>query len=158
MGMALPPPGVPRHHLLTQQLAPEQLELAVLQSIVWEQPACGYWVLSTRRCDGASFAAWNVRATPSRSAAIVGSLSNGTVVAAREQSEEGWLRLADGWVLREHDGAGWRQCGERGRAEPARVTAQRFAALCLNSQPAQWASEAAAGDAADQRSIGERKP
>eukprot|EP01043_Picozoa_sp_COSAG02_P017499 COSAG02_NODE_794_length_17142_cov_13.622367_17_plen_862_part_00 len=151
------PPGVARHRLLTEGaggLAGKKLELAVLHdpATAWtddQQPACGYWQLNTRRHGGMAFDAWNVRAQPSRSAAIVGSVPHGTVVGVRQQtSDASWLRLAAGWVQRKHDGAGWTKCSSQSH-EPARVVAQRFAALCLadGGHPTHWASDTLAGDA-----------
>lgn len=154
-----PPPGVALHPLLREQrLGGAQLELAALLDPATghfeAQPACGYWRLSTRRRDGLAFSSWNVRGEPSRAANVVGSVPHGTVVGVHEETSDGWLRLAAGWVQREHDGAGWRKCSEQGH-EPARLAAQRFAALCLahdhrgSDVPAwvYWASDAPAGDA-----------
>ena len=175
-----PVPGVPQHHLLRRRpphgphASSDGLELAALLDPAAagvgdpRPPSCGYYHLSCTRHDGTAFDSWNVREAPSKAAEVVGSLPHGTVIGIGEEAAAGggWLRLAapsGGWVKREHDGAGWRACGERRlrqqpRAviEPARLVAQRFAALCLAAEDgaapppallAHWASNAPAGDA-----------
>ena len=96
--------------------SPQLPPAAPREPVSEEEPACGFWRLNTRRGQGdTAFAAWNVRTAPFRTAAIVGAVSDGTVLGVREQTPDGWLRVPAGWVQREQEGAGWEQCVERSR-------------------------------------------